>query len=163
MMDESIKLPRHSISGLAVTFDLELLVRKVESYIAITEQLFELERNEDSSLKAQLIRVGEEIGFQLDAHRRNNPPQTSPFFNNVSLRKSLNMRGFEGIPKRDQTSSYIKQINELEEEVKRQSEQISQYRCANVKMHIKINEGESSDIEECKAQLKASYHSYKEL
>lgn len=62
--------------------------------MTITEQLLEMERSAGMSLRAQLNRIADELVAQVEAYRRDNPPQTSPFFNNVSLRKSLNMRGF---------------------------------------------------------------------
>jgi hypothetical protein len=64
MLDnESVQLPR-GILGSTISktgpFDIETLVRKIESYLAITEQLFDLETvHTNSSLKMQLVRIGE--------------------------------------------------------------------------------------------------------
>ena len=72
------------------------------------------------------------------------------------------MRGFQSTIKREE-NNYLKRIKELEGEVERQNEKINQHKNANIKMFIKKNEQESSEIEQYKAQLEKYYKDYKQL
>jgi hypothetical protein len=91
--------PRASLgSSMIQSFDMGVLVKKTEAYICVSEKLMDLEKT-NGSLKAQLIRIGEEIQTQLEAYRKENT--AVPFFNNISLRKSFNTKAFESMSRRE--------------------------------------------------------------
>lgn len=84
--------PRASLgSSMIQSFDMEQLIKKTEAYLVVTEKLMDIEKT-NGSLKSQLVRIGEEVQAQIEAYRKENTQ--APFFNNISLRKSFNMKGF---------------------------------------------------------------------
>ena len=63
----------------------------------------------------------------------------------------------------DKGEDYMRIISSLEMEKKKLNSLISQHEMANIKMFIKINEGESEEIEQCKKHLALLFQKYKAL
>lgn len=76
---------------------------------------------------------------------------------------SFNIYNSQILKKSKEPQSYARIITNLEQEKEKLNSLISQHEMANIKLYIKMNEGESDEIEQCKKQLSMLFDKYKQL
>lgn len=72
-------------------------MRRTEAYMVVSEKIIDMANQNNGSLRSQLTKLGEDIQLQFELFRKQNT--AAPFFNNVSLRKSFNVK--ESVSRRE--------------------------------------------------------------